>query len=191
MQGRALRFFPLLLALMLGCTSGSVDKGLQVDPPNPVVRVGEQLTLTAQPLEDLSQEPEWEVKETYGGGFLSTKGFRTTYVAPVSAGRYTIELHAVRADGSRFKTSQIIHVLPITQVEPSQIHISPGSTTAFTIRVKGIPKNSVNWSVEESDGGSISAEGFYQAPAHSGTFHVVATSTADPDARAIALVQVD
>jgi hypothetical protein len=191
MQRRLLRITPIFLIVLLSCTSGSDNEGLVVDPPEPAVRVGEQLTLTAQPLEDLSQEPEWEIKEPYGGGFLNTQGLRTTYVAPVSAGRYTIIVRSVRADGSRVKTSRIIHVLPIVQVEPSQIHLSSGASTVFTVRIKGITRNSVHWSVEESDGGSISAEGLYQAPGQSGTFHVVATSAADPDVRAIAVVQVD
>src|SRR5512145_768290 len=55
--------------LTLGCLSGSSDQGMVVNPSAPAVRVGEQLALTAEPLEDLSQEPEWEVEETYGGGF--------------------------------------------------------------------------------------------------------------------------
>jgi len=189
---RHLSWIPiLLLPALWSCTSDSGDKGFAMDPPAPTVRVGEQLTLTAQPQEDLAQEPEWEIKESYGGGFLNTRGLRTTYIAPVSAGRYTLILRSVRPNGTRVTSTHLIHVLPIAQVEPSQIHLAPGGSATFTVRMKGVPRGTATWSVEESNGGSVSADGYYQAPGHSGLFHVVATSTADPEAKAIAVVQVD
>ena len=157
----------------------------------PVVHVGEQVVLTARPLEDLNQEPEWEIKEAYGGGFLNTRGLRTTYIAPASAGRFTLVLRSVAADGSPIKSTQVIRVLPYFQVEPAQVRLAPGGTAAFTVRVKGLPKNTVTWSLEESDAGSIAADGSYTAPGHPGLFHVIATSTLDPDAIAMASVQVD
>src|SRR6267143_6857870 len=49
----------------------------------------------------------------------------------------------------------------------------------------------VNWSVEENDGGQIGPFGRYFAPFHAtGTFHVVATSQADPSKSARATVTV-
>ncbi|MGC3999233.1 MAG: hypothetical protein QM767_18055 [Anaeromyxobacter sp.] len=41
---------------------------------------------------------------------------------------------------------------------------------------------SVTWSVLEAGGGSISSAGVYQAPGAAGTYTVIATSVADPDA---------
>lgn len=180
-----------LAALTLGCLSGSSDQGMVVTPSAAAVRVGEQLALVAEPLEDLSQEPEWEVEEAYGGGFLQSHGFQVTYVAPVSAGTYHLVLRANRADGSRLKVVQEIVVLPFPQVEPAQARVVPGGTQAFTARMKGLPRNTVHWSVEESQGGTVSEDGVYHAPAASGTYHVRATSTLDSDIFAVATVQVE
>jgi len=182
---------PILFLALLGCTTDSGDRGVALDPPKPVVHVGEQMTLTARPQEDLAQEPEWDVANLYSGAFLNTRGLRTTYVAPTSAGRYTLILRSVRADGTPIKITYPIRVLPIVLVDPAEPRLALGSTISFTARVKGLPKSTVTWSVEEGDGGSIASDGSYTAPNHPGLYHVVATSTMDPDAIAIASVQVE
>jgi hypothetical protein len=184
---------PALMALlaMTGCLSGTNDQGMAVSPAAPAVRVGEQLALAAEPLEDLAQEPEWEVQETYGGGFLNPRGFHVTYVAPVSAGRYHLVLRAGRADGSQLKVVAEILVLPVPQIEPSQAKVAPGGAQAFSAHMKGLPRNSATWSVEEANGGSVGEDGVYRAPLTSGTYHVKATSTLDAEAVAVATVQVE
>ena len=184
---------PVIAALLLtmGCLSGSSDQGMVVTSAAPAVHVGEQLALTAEPLEDISQEPEWEMEETYGGGFLNSRGLHVTYVAPVSAGRYHAILRASRADGSRLKVTAEIIVLPSPQIEPSQARVVSGGTLFFSVRMKGLPRNTVTWSVEEPNGGSISKEGVYEAPLLAGTYHVKATSTLDAEAIAVATVQVE
>ena len=49
----------------------------------------------------------------------------------------------------------------------------------------------MTWSVQEgAAGGTIAATGVYSAPAVAGTYHVVATSVADPAKSAIATVTV-
>ena len=184
---------PAIAALLvtMGCLSGSSDQGMMVTPTAPAVHVGEQLALKAEPLEDISQEPEWEMEETYGGGFLNSRGFQVTYVAPVSAGRYHVVLRASRADGSRLKVTEEILVLPSPQIEPSQALVAPGGTLFFSVRMKGLPRNTVTWSVAEPNGGSVSKEGVYEAPMGPGTYHVKATSTLDTEAVAVATVQVE
>src|SRR5262249_11354070 len=76
--------------------------------------------------------------------------------------------------------------------------ISPpsGSTTvngalSFSATVSGTSpgqSTAVSWSVRESGGGSIDGSGRYTAPASAGTFHVVATSVADPSQSAQATI---
>jgi hypothetical protein len=100
-------------------------------------------------------------------------------------------LRSARADGSLVKSVHSIRVLPIIQLEPSEPRLAPGGTVTFAVHVKGLARSTVTWSLEEGDGGSITSDGFYTAPAHPGVFHVVATSTQDPDAIAIASVQVE
>ena len=66
-----------------------------------------------------------------------------------------------------------------------------GTTVAFQAQVTGQSNLAVVWSVREgSAGGSIDGTGLYTAPHAAGTFHVVATSQADPTARGVASVDV-
>jgi len=184
--------FTLLLSLAsLGCGSGSPDEGLALNPPVPTGRVGESLAISAQPLEDLSTEPEWEVQELHGGGFTHSRGFGITYVAPPSAGTYHLVARAMRPDGRRMKQVVEVHVLADPRIEPVTATLPPGGTLTFAVRMKGLPRNTVAWSIEELGGGQISPEGQYVAPAHPGTYHVTATSTIDPAVAITATVRVE
>ena len=53
--------------------------------------------------------------------------------------------------------------------------ITVGKTVALVVHAVG----GVTWSIQESGGGTIEANGTYQAPTTPGTYHAVATSTAD------------
>lgn len=65
------------------------------------------------------------------------------------------------------------------------------TTQQFTATVVGAVNTNVTWSVEEGvDGGIISSSGFYTAPTTPGTYHIVATSVADPSKTATAVVTV-
>jgi hypothetical protein len=75
--------------------------------------------------------------------------------------------------------------------------VTPGSTSAFgcqkatfSAAVTGTTNTAVTWSVTEVGGGTVTAAGVYTAPAVDGTYHVVASSVADPTARATAAVVV-
>lgn len=154
-------------------------------------RVGESLTISAQPLEDLSTEPEWEVQELHGGGFTHSRGFNITYVAPPSAGTYHLVARAMRLDGRRLKQVVEVRVLADPRIEPATATLSPGGFQGFTVRMKGLPRNTVAWSIDEPGGGQVSQEGQYVAPSHSGTYHVTATSTLDPAVSITATVRVE
>ena len=75
-------------------------------------------------------------------------------------------------------------------VTPSTATVQTGGTTSFTATVSGSANTAVTWSVTESGGGTITASGVYTAPATAGTYHVVATSVADPTQSATATVTV-
>jgi hypothetical protein len=81
-------------------------------------------------------------------------------------------------------------------VAPVAVTISPRTTTVdactqrtFTASVANSSNTAVTWSVQEVGGGSVS-NGVYTAPAMAGTYHVVATSAADPTAVDTATVTV-
>lgn len=76
------------------------------------------------------------------------------------------------------------------------VAISPTSATSlvnqateFTASVSGTSNTDVTWSVQETNGGTVSA-GVYTAPWQVGTYHVVATSAADHTKTATAIVAV-
>jgi hypothetical protein len=70
------------------------------------------------------------------------------------------------------------------------VAVTTKGTQDYTCKVTGSSNRACSWSVAEAGGGKISATGVYAAPAVAGTFHVVATSVADPTASAAATVTV-
>ncbi len=86
---------------------------------------------------------------------------------------------------------------PIISVEisPSTATLPPGGTQSFGLSVTGNSQAAVNagvsWSVREGvAGGSVTNAGLYSAPQTAGTFHVVATSVADPSKSGSATITV-
>ncbi len=55
---------------------------------------------------------------------------------------------------------------------PAEVEVRPGALVQFSANVTGAADKTVTWSVEEADGGTITATGLYTAPAGEGTFHV-------------------
>lgn len=75
-------------------------------------------------------------------------------------------------------------------VEPSAVTLPAGGRQAFTAAVTAAT-TSVTWSVlEGGPGGTVTGVGLYTAPASAGTFHVVATSVADPARSGSAVITV-
>ncbi|MHB8879232.1 MAG: hypothetical protein ACYC8T_36500, partial [Myxococcaceae bacterium] len=74
-------------------------------------------------------------------------------------------------------------------ISPSTATVMIGGLQTFAATVTGSPNTAVNWSVQEAGGGTVSG-GTYTAPGTAGTYHVVATSVADPTQSAIATVTV-
>jgi len=75
------------------------------------------------------------------------------------------------------------------RVSPASAFLVAGGTAAFTAAVSGTTITGVTWSVEEGPGGgSVTSAGLYTAPTSTGTYHVVATSDADPSKSGMATV---
>jgi hypothetical protein len=75
-------------------------------------------------------------------------------------------------------------------ITPVSASLHTGGTQLFAATVTGSSNQAVTWGVVEAAGGSISAAGLYTAPALAGSFHVQATSGADPKKSAQAAVVV-
>jgi hypothetical protein len=123
------------------------------------------------------------------GGSVTAGGL---FTAPGAAGTFRVVATAL-ADSSKTATATVQVSVPAQvsiSVSPSTFSIQTGAARQLTASVVGANDTGVLWSVEESGGGTVDANGLYTAPSAPGTFHVVATSHADPTARAVAEAHV-
>jgi len=192
LSGGALRGWaaPCLAFALSACGSSGGDV-LYIDAPTSTIRVGERIALTVQTTEALATPTEWDVQELEGGSVLRSAGQQTTYLAPPLAGTYHIIARATRTNGQKVRAVQVISVRAIVSIEPASIRLAPGETCAFTARVKGVRSPAVAWSVEEADGGLVTQEGAYTAPAGLGLYQVTATAQTDGQPSATATVRVE
>jgi hypothetical protein len=78
----------------------------------------------------------------------------------------------------------------ISSVSPTLSTLGPKGSQQFVATLNG-NKAEATWEIEEGvAGGSITETGLYTVPTHVGTFHVIATFTADSSKRAAATVTV-
>ncbi len=92
-------------------------------------------------------------------------------------------------------TNLVLEVIPVgpiaVVVSPSSATLQLGATQQFASTVTGTCNTAVIWSVQEGNsGGTVTTTGLYTAPQTPGTYHVVATSVADPGTSAAATVSV-
>jgi uncharacterized repeat protein (TIGR03803 family) len=80
-------------------------------------------------------------------------------------------------------------VVPLVTISPLSVSVPAGSVQTFTATSSG--GGTATWSVDEgATGGSITSSGIYTAPTQTGTYHVVATSSASSSDDATAIVNV-
>ena len=183
--------YGFLFALLMAACASSNEEVFYIETATSIIKVGERISLTAQATEVLSTLPEWEVLELEGGSLIRTTGHQVTYLAPPYAGTYRLIARATRANGQKVKAVQVILVQPQIAIEPASVKLAPGETYAFNAKVKGIDSAKIQWSVDESGGGSISQAGIYTAPSRPGYYHIVATAQTDGQPSATAGVRVE
>jgi len=83
-------------------------------------------------------------------------------------------------------------VLPVAvSLTPTSAALFTGVTQQVTATVTGASDTGATYAITEgASGGTITASGLYTAPATAGTYHIVATSHADPTRTATAVVTV-
>lgn len=150
----------------------------------------------------------WEVT----GGTGIEEGEALAYTAGVATGSFTVIARSVDAP-DRFATASITIegecVLPasqpagtgpasmvasqaaascvVVQVSPGSTNLVYGATRQFVATVTGAANTGVIWT---ATGGTITASGLYTAGVVAGTFAVTATSIADPEQSAVAVVTI-
>jgi len=78
----------------------------------------------------------------------------------------------------------------VVGVQPTAVALQLHGQQAFAAAVTGAVDTAVTWSIQEGSAGGTVTGGAYSAPGVPGTFHVVATSVADPTKAAVAEVTV-
>jgi hypothetical protein len=189
------------LALLAGCNlvdglkasphdghPGGQPVTVTLTPASPTVPAGGTLTFVATVTGAADTSVVWAVPGT-GCGTISDAGH---YLAPMVPGACSVTATSV-ADPARSATAQVTVTAPgpvTVTVSPSAGAVDACRTLTFTATVTGSADGVVTWSVQEAGGGNIVATGVYTAPQTPGTYHVVATSHADPTRQAVVSVAV-
>lgn len=131
----------------------------------------------------------WSVQEGPAGGTVSAAGL---YQAPTVTTNNVFHVVATSiSDPSQSGLAEVT-VKPVVtvSVSPESVTLSPGETQQFSASVTGAANTAVVWTLQEgAAGGTLDQNGNYTAPSTTNTtFHVVATSVADPSKKAVATI---
>ncbi len=156
-----------------------------ISPASASLQTGQTQTFSAAVSGTSNGAVTWSVLEA-GGGTVSPSGL---YAAPGTAGTYHVRATSVADPGASALATVTVTAVAVA-ISPASASLQPGQTRQFSATVTGTANGAVLWSVLEAGGGSITLGGLYTAPALPGTYHVRATSAADPARSADAVVSV-
>jgi hypothetical protein len=129
----------------------------------------------------------WTVQEGAAGGSVTDAGL---YAAITTPGTYHVVATSL-ADATKRDTATVTVPQASISISPTSVTLPPGGTTSFTATSAGTMNTTVMWTIQEgAAGGTITDTGLYTAPATLSTFHVIATSAADPSKSATAIITV-
>jgi len=160
-----------------------------VNPPTVTLPAGGTFTFAAAVTGSTVGSVTWTVQEGTGCGSVTSGG---VYIAP-NAGATCHVVATSTADATRSGSATVTVTAPAPVVA---ISINPPTATldackavVFTATVTNSGNTAKTWSVLEAGGGTV-LNGLYTAPQTAGTYHVIATSAADPTKTAQGTVTV-
>ncbi|WP_243295869.1 Ig-like domain-containing protein [Geothrix mesophila] len=190
-------FGALLLVLTLACGGGGGGGGnsptpvaISVTPTTASLFTGASQTFAATVTGNTNTAVTWTVQEGAPGGTVTSGG---VYTAPATPGTYHVIATSVADTSKRASATVTVTAAPVVAVAltPTTTSLFTGASQTFTATVTGNANTAVTWTVQEGAlGGTITSGGVYTAPATPGTYHVIATSVADPSKVASATVTV-
>jgi len=145
----------------------------------------------------------WSIKEGSSGGTIVSTGlsevppggssstsYTANYFAPNTSGIYhVVATSTVDSSQSATATVSVTASASSISISPSSVTVPAGAVQTFAAIVPG--GGSATWSVQEgAAGGSVTFAGIYTAPAATGTYHVLATNSANSAQTATATVNV-
>ncbi|HWO30670.1 MAG TPA: kelch repeat-containing protein, partial [Candidatus Acidoferrum sp.] len=143
-------------------------------------------TFTAMVTGTTNTAVTWSVAEG-SGGTIDSAGLYT----PPQNGAGTFHVIATSQANSA-ATGVAAVIVPMAQVtiSPGAVTVRPAGTQTFAATVSGLTNTAVNFTIQESVGGTINSAGLYSAPAAGGFYHVVATSIEETTVTTSATVTV-
>jgi hypothetical protein len=160
-----------------------------VAPPSATVREGGTVTFAASVANATSGAVTWSVPGASCGS-VTQAGL---YTAPGVPGTCSVVATSLEDPTSAASATVQVTAPPppvAISVSPSSGAVNACKTLTFSATVTGTTDGAVTWSIQEAAGGVITSAGVYTAPSAAGTYHVVATSHADPSKQVIAAVTV-
>lgn len=132
----------------------------------------------------------WSIQEGAAGGAINSDG---TYTAPSVPGNYHV-IASSQADPSKSAAITVnVTAEPVVSVaiSPGSLGIMTRGKKQFAATVSGTDQKGITWAIQEgSAGGTIDPQGSYTAPNQIGVYHLIATSQADPEKKAVVTVDV-
>ncbi len=205
----AMRLFAVLgsatLVFLVGCGGNTSQPpppppptAVTVSPSSVTVQTGgvQQFTATVSP-SGANQAVIWSLSGTgCTGASCGTIDATGKYTAPATTPNPpTVTVRAASvADSAKAAVAAVNVMTPVivVSVSPASTSVDQGDSIQLSASVTGSSNQAVTWSIQEgSAGGTISQTGLYTAPVSAMDVHVVATSVADPNKSASALVTVN
>lgn len=158
---------------------------VSVSPGTATVYRGEAVAFTATVTGQTDQTVTWSVASL---GSIDSTGL---YTAPSTVDGTSVVVTATSTvkPSARATATVTLPTIPFS-ITPPAIAIAPGATHSFSATITGLSSNKVNWAVQGAGGGTINNAGLYTAPAAIGTVHLIATSAANANYTAGAVVVV-
>lgn len=184
------------LGLVNACGGGSTTLPPPAPPPPPLVTVtvspssatvlrDATQTFTATVTGATNSAVTWSVTES-AGGTIDSAGVYTP--PPNGSGTF----HVVATSQANSAAGEAVVTVPMPQVtlNPPSATLHPTATQSFVATLTGLTNTNVNYTVQETAGGTITSTGLYTAPSAGGFYHVVATSSEETTVTASATVSV-
>ena len=124
------------------------------------------------------------------GTIISYPDGGALYKSPLEAGSYQI-VAISNANPKVFATAAATVKMgkPFVSITPAEVRVPIGGNQVFTVDGTAL-SGAVQWSIAETDGGTIGSDGSYTAPARRGTFNVLAKGTTLAGATVFAAARV-
>jgi hypothetical protein len=151
---------------------------VMVNPQTASLQTAQSQSFSATVTGSSTTTVTWSVVEP-GGGSVTGAGL---YTAPGAAGTYHVKATSVADPSKSDQATVTVTAPPVVNVtvSPQTASLQTGQSQSFSATVTGSSTTAVTWSVVETSGGSVTSAGFYTTPGSAGTYHVKATSVADP-----------